>query len=117
MILINICFVQCRRLGSTEEEFKAGVQPDRETYLDYGSNEEMGESRGVLRFTNVSRSDDGLYECVAQNSGGSASKIGHVTVEYAPNFKLMESLPPVYGWDEIANLSCFADGEIEIQIE
>lgn len=71
----------------------------------------MGESKGVLRFTKLRRSDDGLYECIARNKGDSAYKVGHIAVEYAPTFEHMQALPPVYTWNEQrANLSCLAEG-------
>lgn len=74
-------------------------------------NEQLGESTGVLRFEKLRRSDDGLYECVARNKGDSAHKVGHITVEYAPNFDHMKSLPPIYTWaEQKANLSCLAQG-------
>lgn len=80
-------------------------------YLEQQFNEQLGESTGVLRFEKLRRSDDGLYECVARNKGDSAYKVGHITVEYAPNFDHMKALPPVYTWaEQKANLSCLAQG-------
>lgn len=97
-------------MGS-KNEFKFGKQPERDIYLEYSSDEYLGESKGVLRFTTLRRSDDGLYECVARNTGEAVSSVGHITVEYAPTFEHMQSLPPVYTWNEQAvNLSCLAEG-------
>lgn len=97
-----------RRWGS-KDEFQPGPQGD--IYLEQSGDEYMGESKGVLRFTKLTRSDDGLYECIARNKGDSAYKVGHIAVEYAPTFDLIKSLPPIYTWNELkANLSCLAEG-------
>lgn len=80
-------------------------------YLEQQQNAFKGETTGVLRFERLQRSDDGLYECIARNKGDSAYKNGHITVEYAPSFEHMQTLPPVYTWNEQrANLSCLAQG-------
>lgn len=101
-----------RRWG-TQEEFVQGAQPDDDRiFLEQSPNEERGESTGTLRIYKMLRSDDGLYECVARNKGASAYKVGHITVEYKPNFDHMKGLPPVFTWEERrANLSCLAQGK------
>lgn len=101
-----------RRWGS-QEEFLVGPQNGDESYisLEQRGDKERAESTGTLRFDKLRRSDDGLYECVARNKGDSAYKVGHITVEYAPNFDHMKKLPPVYSWaEQRANLSCLAQG-------
>lgn len=99
-----------RRWGSTDE-FQPGPQSQGDIYLEQSGDEYKGESKGVLRFSKLRRFDDGLYECIARNKGDSAYKVGHIAVEYAPSFEHMESLPPVYTWNEQkANLSCLAEG-------
>lgn len=100
-----------RRWGS-QDEFIPGLQDgEQPIYLEQQSDEYRGESTGTLRYEKLQRSDDGLYECVARNKGDSAHKVGHITVEYAPNFDHMKALPPVYTWaEQKANLSCLAQG-------
>lgn len=96
-----------------------GQQPnDDRLVLEQYFNDELGESSGTLRINSAVRSDDGLYECVARNKGDTAVKVGHVAVEFAPNFDHMKGLPPVYSWeDRRANLSCFAQGIPNATIE
>ncbi|KAG4069565.1 hypothetical protein HA402_006931 [Bradysia odoriphaga] len=107
-----------RRWGS-EEEFVTGPQPDDDRIvLEQTANDERGEATGTLRIYKMMRSDDGLYECVARNRGQQAFKVGHITVEYKPNFDHMKGLPPVFSWEERrANLSCLAQGFPNATIE
>lgn len=66
---------------------------------------------GTLRLYKAKRVDDGLYECVARNKANAAYKVGHIAVEYPPNFDHMKNIPPVYTWNQqVANLSCLAAG-------
>lgn len=100
-----------RRWG-TKEEFHVGQQDeDDRIILEQNVDDERGESQGTLIISKTIRSDDGLYECVARNKGDAAFKVGHITVEYPPNFEHLKGLPPVFSWEErTANLSCFAMG-------
>lgn len=111
-------YITFRRWAS-QEELVPGVQPnDDRLVLEQYFNDELGESSGTLSITGAVRSDDGLYECVARNKGDTAYKVGHVAVEFAPNFDHMEGLPPVYSWEERrANLSCFAQAIPNATIE
>lgn len=104
-----------RRFGS-QEEFVSGPQPsdDGRVSLEQKSFEQHGElhSVGTLRIYKAKREDDGLYECVARNKGNSAYKVGHITVEYSPNFDHLKDIPPIYTWNQqVANLSCLAQGK------
>lgn len=104
-----------RRFGS-QEEFVSGPQPldDGRVVLEQNNYEKDGEfhSIGTLRFYKATRFDDGLYECVARNKGNSAYKVGHIAVEYPPNFDHLIDIPPVYTWNQqTANLSCLAQGK------
>lgn len=107
------------RRWASQEEFTPGQQMnDDRLVLEQYFNEELGESSGTLRITGAVRSDDGLYECVARNKGDTAYKVGHVAVEFAPNFEHLQGLPPVYSWEERrANLSCFAQAIPNATIE
>lgn len=108
-----------RRFGS-QEEFVSGPQPldDGRVSLEQSSFELHGETHsvGTLRIYKSKREDDGLYECVARNKGNSAYKVGHITVEYSPNFDHLKEIPPVYTWNQqVANLSCLAQGMFTMQ--
>lgn len=107
-----------RRWGS-KEEFRVGQQEnDDRIILEQNIDEDLGESSGILLISRVLRSDDGLYQCVARNKGDAAFEVGHITVEYPPNFDHMKNLPPVYSWEERrANLSCMAMGFPNATIE
>lgn len=103
-----------RRFGS-QEEFVSGPQPtdDGRVTLEKRTFELHGELHtvGTLRLYKAKRVDDGLYECVARNKANAAYKVGHIAVEYPPNFDHMKNIPPVYTWNQqVANLSCLAAG-------
>lgn len=106
-------FLLSRRWGSTEE-LVVGVQPyDDRIILEQNFNNDEGLAFGTLRILKFQRKDDGLYECVARNRGDTAYKVGHITVQYKPNFDQMKKLPPVFTWAERrANLSCLAEGKL-----
>lgn len=107
------------RRWASQDELTPGQQPnDDRLVLEQYFNEELGESSGTLSITGAVRSDDGLYECVARNKGETAFKVGHIAVEFEPNFEHMIHLPPVYSWEERrANLSCFAQAIPNATIE
>lgn len=107
-----------RRWGTTEE-FRVGQQEnDDRIILEQNIDEELGESSATLLISRVLRHDDGLYQCIARNKGDAAFEVGHITVEYPPNFDHMKELPPVYTWEERpANLSCMAMGIPNATIE
>lgn len=107
-----------RRFGTTEE-YSVGLQvSDDRIVLDLDTNAERGETIGSLRIHKVDKTDDGLYDCIARNPGDVAYKVGHITVEYKPNFDHMKSLPPVYTWEQRpANLSCLAQAIPNATIE
>lgn len=107
-----------RHWGS-KEEFRVGQQEDDDrVILEQNIDEEMGESTGTLLISRTLRNDDGLYQCVARNKGDAAFEVGHITIEYPPNFDHMKELPSVYSWEERpANLSCMAMGIPNATIE
>lgn len=72
--------------------------------------DDKGEAFGILNIKNLNRSDDGLYECIAENTAGIAYKNGHITVEFMPNFDRFQTLPSVWSWnDRPGNLSCIPE--------
>ncbi|KAL1506852.1 hypothetical protein ABEB36_006137 [Hypothenemus hampei] len=96
---------------SNREPFIVGQQPDnnritlkQETFAD------AGEAFGTLVITNLNRSDDGLYECIAENPTGKAYKNGHITVQFKPTFNRTKDLPSVWTWENRpGNLSCLPE--------
>ncbi|CAJ1085237.1 neural cell adhesion molecule L1.2 isoform X1 [Xyrichtys novacula] len=77
---------------------------------------ELSESRTVkdmferrLRFSNISESDAGEYQCIAENSQGKATHTYVVTVEAAP-YWTKEPISQVYAPGETVRLDCQADG-------
>ncbi|XP_060530160.1 fasciclin-2-like isoform X2 [Cylas formicarius] len=102
--------VTFRKLGHTEP-FRSGPQPhDPRINLEQTVFEEKGEGFGTLMITNLSRSDDGLYECKAENPTSSAFKNGHITVHFKPTFNRTKDLPPVWSWaGRPGNLSCLPE--------
>ncbi|XP_059189152.1 neural cell adhesion molecule L1.2 isoform X1 [Centropristis striata] len=77
---------------------------------------EMPEARAVrdmfdrrLRFGNISESDGGEYQCLAENSQGKAIHTYTVTVEAAP-YWIKEPPSQLYAPGETVRLDCQADG-------
>ncbi|XP_029974426.1 neural cell adhesion molecule L1.2 isoform X2 [Salarias fasciatus] len=77
---------------------------------------ELSESRTTkemfdrrLRFTNISETDGGEYQCIAENSQGRAVHTYTVTVEAAP-YWTKEPVSQLYAPGETVRLDCQADG-------
>ncbi|RVE45195.1 hypothetical protein evm_010167 [Chilo suppressalis] len=67
------------------------------------------QSSAVITITNLNRTDDGLYECFAENDGGEARKNGHLTVQFRPSFAHMPKAP-TWSWNgQPVNISCIAE--------
>ncbi|XP_030278757.1 neural cell adhesion molecule L1.2 isoform X2 [Sparus aurata] len=62
-----------------------------------------------LRFSNISESDGGEYQCIAENSQGKATHTYIVTVEAAP-YWTNEPVSQLYAPGETVKLDCKADG-------
>ncbi|XP_065563169.1 fasciclin-2-like isoform X3 [Artemia franciscana] len=61
-----------------------------------------------LSISGATRSDDGLYKCYAENSGGIAERMGHITVEFRPNFD-DTPMKEMWTWSQRpVNLTCRA---------
>lgn len=93
---------------SNPDPFKIGQQEnDDRITLEQEVFEDRGETFGTLIISSLNRSDDGLYECIAENSAGTGYKNGHITVEFPPTFERTKNLPPTWSWDNRpGNLSC-----------
>lgn len=95
---------------TADRQYVMGVQPqDDRLVVTNRPNDASGETIGVLTVHKALVRDDGLYECVAQNSGGAAYKNGHLTVEFPPTFRNMPNVT-VYSWEKRpVNLTCIAE--------
>ncbi|XP_065158421.1 fasciclin-2 isoform X2 [Atheta coriaria] len=103
----NIVF----RKRSSQDAFMIGQQKtDSRIIIEKKIDEFKGETFGTLNIYGLNRSDDGLYECIAENKVGSAYKNGHITVEFKPTFEKTKNYPPVWTWDnKPGNLTCIAE--------
>lgn len=63
-----------------------------------------------LTLSNVQRSDDGLYYCSAENAGGKVDKVGHLSVEFAPDLRKTASEYKTWESNPV-NLTCVAEGK------
>ncbi|XP_078806767.1 neural cell adhesion molecule L1.2 isoform X2 [Oryzias latipes] len=91
-----------------------GLPTPRVTWLR--KDGELSESRTVkesfnhrLRFLNVSESDGGEYQCIADNTQGKAKHTFMLTVEAAP-YWIKEPVSQLYAAGETVRLDCQADG-------
>lgn len=98
------------RKHTIEKPYLMGPQPNDDRIMVSNSPDKVtGETIGTLMFSKVLRTDDGLYECIAKNPGGAVYRNGHITVEYAPSFRLMPNVT-VWSWDKRpVNLTCIAE--------
>jgi len=80
-----------------------GVHDDR---IAVDSVVEGDHVTGTLTIRDLTRSDDGLYACIATNIGGNATKNGHVTVEFPPTLA-NTPMREAWSWDgHLVNLTC-----------
>ncbi|XP_026668877.1 fasciclin-2 isoform X2 [Ceratina calcarata] len=98
------------RKHTSDKAYTIGAQIDDDRIIVSNKpNDNTGETIGTLTIDEVLRKDDGLYECIASNTGGDARKNGHLMVEFPPSF---ESMPnkTVWSWDQKpVNISCIAE--------
>ena len=81
-----------------------------ETVIEPPDNtvEEIKWMQSTLTVEGVKRTDDGLYECLAENEGGRLSKSGHITVEFPPTFE-DQLYDKQWSWDQRPiELTCLA---------
>ncbi|XP_072756328.1 fasciclin-2 isoform X2 [Anoplolepis gracilipes] len=98
------------RKFTADKQYVMGVQPqDDRIVMTNRLNDVSGETVGILSIHSALTSDDGLYECVAKNTGDVAYKNGHLTVEFPPSFHHMDN-KTVYSWGQRpVNLTCIAE--------
>uniref|UniRef100_A0AAR2LAY5 Neural cell adhesion molecule L1 n=1 Tax=Pygocentrus nattereri TaxID=42514 RepID=A0AAR2LAY5_PYGNA len=94
------CIVQGLPTPSIKWVRKDGVLPESRTRESFDR---------LLRFNNISESDDGEYQCTATNTQGTAAHTYTVTVEAAP-YWIKEPESELYAPGETVKLDCQADG-------
>ncbi|XP_068627565.1 fasciclin-2 [Battus philenor] len=96
---------------SNSEPFLNGPNEDGRIIIE-STNRQTGDqmqSSAVISIAKLNRSDDGLYECLAENEGGQARKNGHLTVHFKPSFQHMSNVP-IWSWNsQPVNISCIAE--------
>jgi len=104
------------RKWSRNEPFYTGGQPDDDRIIveesrihaPYYTEGESFWRKSSIIIDKVNRSDDGLYECQAENEGGRFYKSGHITVEFGPTFE-DQLYDKEWSWDQRPiKLSCIA---------
>lgn len=113
--------IQCKAFGrpppqvtfrkhTSDKPYVKGSQPDDDRIiLENVKDTVIGETVGTLTIDKLMRSNDGLYECIAQNPGGEARRNGHLTVEFPPSFASMNN-KTVWSWEQRpVNISCIAE--------
>ncbi|XP_003699706.2 neural cell adhesion molecule fasciclin 2 isoform X2 [Megachile rotundata] len=98
------------RKHTSEKPYSKGAQLDDDRIVLTNSADDItGETVGTLTIRESLRSNDGLYECIAQNAGGEARRNGHLTVEFPPSFASMPNAT-VWSWEQRqVNISCIAE--------
>ena len=96
------------------EPFFAGGQPNDDRIIveeniieapDYTDGERKWKESTII-IDGVKRTDDGLYECQAENEGGRFYKSGHITVQFGPTFE-DQLTSKEWSWDQRPiKLSC-----------
>lgn len=100
--------VTFRKLTSPDR-FVVGPQRDDRIVVENTRDNERSEMIGTLSISNILRTDDGLYECIAANEGGVALKNGHLTVEFKPSFA-NTPMQEAWSWhNNPINITCLAE--------
>ncbi|XP_063625397.1 fasciclin-2 isoform X1 [Cydia splendana] len=100
------------RKHSKTEPFVNGPNDDGRINIETSSHQtgDQMQTSAVITISNVNRTDDGLYECIANNDGGEARKNGHLMVEFKPVFNPNQNIPLVWSWNsQPRNISCIAE--------
>nr|XP_031830862.1 fasciclin-2-like isoform X1 [Nomia melanderi] len=98
------------RKHTSQKPYEKGAQPDDDRIILTNSQDDTKwETVGTLTIHESMRSNDGLYECIAQNAGGEDRRNGHLTVEFPPSFASMTN-KTVWSWEQRpVNISCIAE--------
>ncbi|KAF3424157.1 hypothetical protein E2986_06106 [Frieseomelitta varia] len=101
--------VTFRKLTNDQPYAKGAQLDDDRIILTNSADDITGETVGRLTISESLRSNDGLYECIAENAGGEARRNGHLTVEFPPSFASMPNTS-VWSWEQKpVNISCIAE--------
>ncbi|XP_050599265.1 fasciclin-2 isoform X3 [Bombus affinis] len=101
--------VTFRKLTEEKPYVKGTQLDDDRIMLTNSADDTNGETIGTLTINKSLRSNDGLYECIAENAGGEARRNGHLTVEFPPSFASMENTS-FWSWEQRpVNISCIAE--------
>ncbi|GFG32210.1 hypothetical protein Cfor_02031 [Coptotermes formosanus] len=93
----------------TSDRFVVGPQQDDRIVVENTRDDERHETIGTLSISNILRTDDGLYECIATNEGGEALKNVHLTVEFKPSFA-NTPMREAWSWqNNPVNITCLAE--------
>ncbi|XP_011165129.3 fasciclin-2 isoform X2 [Solenopsis invicta] len=98
------------RKFTADKPYMMGTQPqDDRIIVKNDVDDGSGETVGTLSIMKALTDNDGLYECVAKNTGGVAYKNGHLTVEFPPSFRSMSNMT-FWSWEQRpVNLTCIAE--------
>ncbi|XP_073946294.1 neural cell adhesion molecule fasciclin 2 isoform X3 [Choristoneura fumiferana] len=103
--------IRFRKLSNTEP-FVNGPNDDGRINIETSSHQtgDQMQTSAVISISQLNRTDDGLYECIANNEGGEARKNGHLTVEFKPVFNPESNIPLTWSWNaQPVNISCVAE--------
>ncbi|XP_037069503.1 fasciclin-2-like [Pollicipes pollicipes] len=99
--------VEFRKVGN-DARFEPGTSAGDDR-IRVTERVEDGFKFGTLTITNLNRTDDGLYECIASNKGGFELKNGHITTQFKPSF-VNSPIREIYSWNNHpVNLTCVAE--------
>ena len=94
-----------RSLGEQKDDVRIYVDETTIDAPDYTEGEKKWQ-QSTLYIEDVKRTDDGLYECQAVNTGGQFFQSGHIGVEFPPTFE-DQVITKEWSWDQRSvNLSC-----------
>ncbi|XP_028027487.1 fasciclin-2-like isoform X1 [Bombyx mandarina] len=99
------------RKRSNSERFVNGPNDGGRITIETSSHQsgDQIESSAVIMISNLNRTDDGLYECIAENDAGEAWRNGHLAVQFRPTFERMPTVP-IWSWNgQTVNLTCVAE--------
>ncbi|XP_047738432.1 fasciclin-2 isoform X2 [Hyalella azteca] len=89
------------------EPFYDGINSDARIEVEQ-TVDDYGNSVGIMKISDVKRSDDGLYTCTGSSGGGETIGWGHITVQFAPTFE-KQPTDEFWSWEqEKVNLTCVA---------
>jgi len=92
---------------SAEAAFVNGINEDGRIEIRQ-EIDDQGRAVGIMKISELSRSDDGLYTCTGNSAGGETQVWGHITAQFAPTFE-EQTFTEVWTWDQkLINISCIA---------